>query len=306
MTHAYATPEKVQQARPASSTARARAAPLSQTEPAPGRAPARLLHEFAHMKVLGPHPGPTPASPSGPPPCAIKTVTAAHAPDGSLDSRRVVGVREEVAMSAAQPPIPATWTATDGTLGPPISDVVVWTAPEVEKTCVVTATPRDPAIGPCSVSIDVVRPTERVLKKTTDVVYQAGLAGSGFIADVTILPREVAFERIEVREEEAVGVATGYYDTVLHWNGKKHLETKWTVPHGNNLKVIDTVGTPAPGTPGPFSQGTFQWDIPQTYRAIGSTAAQPPYAIAIHLQEMFAPSGAEGTSKEGEGRGRRP
>ena len=306
MTHAYATREKVQQAGPAGSTARARAAPLSQTEPAPGRDPARLLHEFAHMKVLGPQPGPAPAAPSGPPPCAIKTVTSAHAPDGSPDSRSVVGVTEEVAMSAARPPLPATWTATDGALGPPINGVVIWTAPEVEKTCVVTATPKDPAIGPCSVSIDVVRPTERVLKKTTDVVYQAGLAGSGFIADVTILPRNVAFERIEVREEEAVGVATGYYDTVLHWNGKKHAATKWAVPHGNNLKVIDTVGTQAPGTAGPFSQGTFQWDIPQTYRAIGSTAAQPPYAIAIHLQEMFAPSGAEGTSKEGEGRGRRP
>jgi hypothetical protein len=209
-------------------------------------------------------------------------------------------------MSAAQPPIPASWTATDGGIGQAIGDVVVWTAPEVAKTCVVTATPRDPAIGPCSVPMDAIQPTERVLTKTRDIVYQAGLAGSGFIADVTILPAEVAFERIEMREEEALGVATGYYDTVLHWNGKKHTATSWTVPQGKNLKVVDTVGTPAPGTSGPFSKGTFQWDIPQTYRAIGSAAAQPPYSTAIHLQEMFAPSGAEGTSKEGAGRGRRP
>lgn len=185
--------------------------------------------------------------------------------------------------------------------------VVLWTAPGVAATCDITATPTNPKAGaPCTVSFEVVPPAERSLAWKSDLNYTKDLAGSGFVATVTILPTDVSFSRIEVREEEAIGVATGYYDTVLKWNGKKHPATNWTVPVGSNIGMIDTVGTPAPGSPGPFSKGTFTWEIPQTYRPLGSTTSLPPYSKATHLQEMFAASGAEGTSKEGAGRGRRP
>ncbi|HQR52370.1 MAG TPA: hypothetical protein PLZ79_03810 [Burkholderiales bacterium] len=234
----------------------------------------------------------------------MKTMTAAHATDGSPDSRQKVGVREEVAIGAS---VAASWTVSDGTYVAFSVDRIIWTAPPLAANCTITATPTDPkTASPCTVSFEVVPPSGRALARERDLAYTSNLAGSGFVAGVTILPTDVSFSRIEVREEEALGVATGYYDSVLGWNGKKHGATSWTVPGGQNIRMVDTVGTELPGSPGPFSKGTFDWEIPQTYRSIGSTQSIPPYAKANHSQEMFGVSGAEGTFKEGAGRGRRP
>ena len=234
----------------------------------------------------------------------MTTVANVKAPDGTPNSRRKVGVREEVAIGAS---VPATWKVSDGTYVTFNNATIVWTAPAVAATCDITATPTDPKAGaPCTVSFEVVPPSGRSLARESDLQYTKGLAGSGFVAAVTILPTDVSFTRIEVREEEAFGVAKGYYDTVMHWNGKKHNATTWTVPGANNIRIIDTVGTEPPGSPGPFSKGTFTWEIPQTYRPLGSTTSLPPYSKPVHLQEMFGASGAEGTSKEDAGRGRRP
>jgi hypothetical protein len=260
--------------------------PVSQTGLIPATAPAV-------------NPPPPPHSPS--PSCAITTKTLVSAPDGTADTRRQVGVNEQIEMTASAS---ATWLASGGAVTPAKGTTVIWTAPAVGATCSLTATP---ATGnPCSVSMTVLPPRSRSLVKQSDRAYTAGLAGSGFVADVTIMPTNVSFTRIQVWEGAVNGVATGYHDTVLHWNGLPHPPTMPLVPNASNSGLRDTVGTNVPGSPGPFSRGTFSWPIPQLFRAAGSTGSGSVYSTAFHTQVMTGANGAEGTYKEGAVRGRVP
>ena len=245
---------------------------------------------------------PTPAPAPSPPVagCTIATRTLVAAPDGTANTRKEVGVNEQIEMTASAS---AKWTASSGTVTPHASGVTaIWTAPDVGATSSVTATPATGA--PCSVSITVIPPTRRSLVKSSDRAYTAGLAGSGFKAVVTIMPTNVSFTRIQVWEEDVNAVATGYYDTVMGMNGLRHPPTPPLVPNASNSGLIDTIGTNPPGSPGPFSFGRFLWAIPQHYR-IGSTGSIP-YSIGHHTKVMIGIIGAEVTAKEGAIRGRTP
>lgn len=198
----------------------------------------------------------------------------------------------------------ATWTATDGTFASASGATVTWTAPAAGATCSVTATPTTGT--PCSVSMTVVPPSERSLVVQSQRAYTAGLAGSGFVAGVTIMPTNVSFSRIEVREETVNAVASGYYDTALHWNGLAHPTGTWIPLDAHNNGLIDTVGTKPPGAPGPFSAGDFLWAIPQSYRIAGSTGAGTVYSTGYHIQIMAGTSGIEATAKEGASNARAP
>jgi hypothetical protein len=194
------------------------------------------------------------------------------------------------------------WTATGGTLT--IGASVVWTAPADGATCTIKATPAKGT--PASVSMEVIPPDSRVLYPWVDRVYDPGRAGSGFKADVTIMPLDVSFARTEVWEGAATAVATGYYDTTLGANGKRHLPTQPVVPPRPRTSAIirDTVGTDPPGSPGPFSPGTFEWAIPQLHRPAGGSGARV-YSTPHQLQMMIGNKGTEGTAKEGAVRTRR-
>jgi hypothetical protein len=235
-------------------------------------------------------------------PCGITTKTLVHAPDGSADTRRVVGVNERVELRATSR---ATWTTTRGTVSPAIGRTVIWTAPDPSGLSTITATPSKAA--PCRVSFRVVAPDHRDLTKNTDRAYTAGLAGSGFVAGVVVAPTTVSFSRVEVMEGSVRATATGYYDTVLGWNGIVHPPTsRWLAIDARNNGIVDTVGTNPPGTPTPFSKGSFFWPIPQLYRIVGSSGRGAEYSRGNHRQDMTGTSGEETTSKEGATRSRRP
>ena len=298
-----------------------------------GRSVPRFSHDFSHLPVLSgrttregeqeeeellpvsqsdagprdagpspttPTPAPTSPSPSAAP-CTITTRTFVAAPDGTANTRRQVGVNEQVEMTASAS---ATWTASSGAVAPATGTTVTWTAPGAPAAATVTATPA--AGGPCSVPMTAIQPSRRSLVKDTDRAYDPGKAGSGFSAIVTIQPTSVSFTRTELREETANGVAHGYYDTVLHWNGIVHPATAWLAPNAGNSGLIDGIGTRSPGSPGPFSKGDFGWAIPQSYRTAGTTGAGSNYSTAFHTQVMINTSGSEGTHKEGASRGRTP
>jgi hypothetical protein len=154
--------------------------------------------------------------------------------------------------------------------------------------------------------MDVVQPRERALTRSSDRAYTAGLAGSGFVADVVIQPTDVSFSRIEVREGAVNAAAVGYYRTVLGWNGIRHPPGAWLTPDAANSGIIDTIGSVPPGTGGPFSAGVFVWSIPQLYRVAGASGAGRRYSIGVHTQAMTGATGEEITSKEGASRTRTP
>jgi hypothetical protein len=153
----------------------------------------------------------------------------------------------------------------------------------------------------------VVPPRSRSLVRQTDRVYDPGKAGSGFLAVVTIMPTDVSFARTEVWEGGVAAVAKGYYDKVLGWNGLPHKPTAPTIPPHPKTGFIlqDKIGTNEPGSPGPFSPGTFEWDIPQLHRPAGGSGGAV-YSTGHHWQIMVGNKGAEGTAKEGASRGRSP
>jgi len=128
--------------------------------------------------------------------------------------------------------------------------------------------------------------------------YAAGLAGSGFEAAALILPLNVSFSGIEVREETVAGVATGYYKDVLGWDGLMHPLGALNRVDATNNNVKDTIGTNPPGTPGPFGMGTFLWPIPLTWRT-PNDPKEHPYGTAEQSQVMIDSSGLEVTAKEG-------
>ena len=280
--------------------------PVSQTEPVPATPEPKPKPEPPAKPEQPVKPAPEkPDKPAPAPGCAITTNTVDAAPDGSPKTRKTVGVNEDVAAGSS---VPATWTVSCGKMAPvPASDrVIIWTAPENAGTCTLTATPVKG--GPCSVSMDVLAPASRSLKAKTPRKYTRGRAGSGFEADVTIQPVNVSFGRIETREEKATGVATGYYDKTLGWNGKVHPEGAWA-PVTTDNRLTDGIGTQSPGSAGPFSEGTFTWEIPQSYRILRDTGKGFPFEKAYtarHTQVMTDATGEETTSKEGADRKRTP
>jgi hypothetical protein len=246
-----------------------------------------------------PLPTPTPAAP--PPPCTLTTRTLVSAPDGTANTRTEVGVNEQVEVTASSA---ATWTATGGTVSPASGAKVTWTAPGAGASCTVTATPAKGS--PCSVAMTAIPPSSRSLVWKTDKAYSAGKAGSGYFADVTIVPTRVSFSRTELREDTVNSVASGYYKDVLRWDGITHPATTWLRPNASNSGLVDEIGSPVPGTPGPFSAGRFEWPIPQMHRPPGSTGNGSQYSTGRHIQVMAGPTGAETTSKEGSSRSRTP
>lgn len=245
-------------------------------------------------------PAPPPPAPAAPH-CTISSQTLDTAPDGTADTRTVVGVNEIVIMTASAP---STWSATAGTINATGASGT-WLSPASAKpvSCSVTATP---ATGsPCSINFQVIPPRERKMTKTTDRAYTAGLAGSGFEATALILPLNVSFSGIQVREETVAGEATGYYKDVLGWDKGMHPTGAWSRVDASNNNVKDTIGTTPPGTRRPFGIGTFFWSIPLTWRT-PNDPKRHPYGTADQIQVMLDSSGAEITSKEGADRLRTP
>lgn len=270
-------------------------APMSKIAPTPSPAPAPAASPMPDQQ--------SPAAPASKP-CLIATRTLAKAPGGAPDTRTSVGVGEQVELTAS---VPVKWMATAGSFGfatPPKLNAVTWTAPETAAACVITAQPPKGTV--CTLTLNVVAPTERVLTKQSNLSYPAGRAGSGFVALGKLMPLDVSFSRVESREETVNAKADGYYKTVLRWDGISHDQGKWVRINADNAGFKDTVGTPAVGTAGPFSAGNFVWAIPQNYRVAGSSGDGFNYSTAQHTQAMTDATGEETTAKEGASRTRVP
>lgn len=237
-------------------------------------------------------------------PMTASTRTLVSAPDGTADTRRTVGVNEEVELSSSGP---AAWTASVGTVTI-AGGKTTWTAPGAAGLATLTAAPASGSA--VTVAMTVVPPTSRALTLDTNRTYDPDRSGSGFFAKVVIQPTTVSFKRTEFREETVNAVATGYYKTVMGWDGMAHPVTSWISPDAANSGLLDKIGTNSPGGPKPFSSGSFLWAIPQSFRTPG-VGAGTVYSTARHLQTMFSfpmglAAGAETTSKEGASRMRIP
>lgn len=246
-----------------------------------------------------------PAAPAGPP-CTISSQTWEHAPDGTADTRIVVGVNESVQLTATAP---SAWSATAGNIfaSATASPSASWVSPASSATAVSCSITATPATGsPCSISFQVIPPRERKMTRMTDHAYTAGRSGSGFMATALVLPLNVSFGSIEVREETVAASAGGYYENVLHWDKGMHPVGKWVSVDATNNNIKDEIGTKPPGETGPFSFGTFVWPIPLSWRHPNAPTTTFPFGPAVQMQLMMDNSGTEITTKEGATRSRTP
>jgi hypothetical protein len=319
---------------PAPAPKRAGAAPAPAGVTSEAAAGSRIGHSFSDIAVWGEQPIsetsarnetalPTSQTDAGPPPptrrapsppasprrapaaapCTISSRTLDTAPDGTADTRTLVGVNEIVLLTASAP---STWSATAGTIDGTGASTA-WLSPATAKpvSCTITATPTTGGGSPCSLNFQVIPPRERKMTRKTDRVYTAGLSGSGFEATALILPLNVSFSGILDQEGTVAGKATGYYKDVLGWDKGMHPTGKWNRVDAANNNIKDTIGTDPPGERKPFSKGKFHWPIPLKWKTPNDPTTFP-YATADQTQEMIDSSGTEITSKEGAKRERTP
>lgn len=211
--------------------------------------------------------------------CTVTSQTMASAPDGSDDSRTVVGPGEAVLFKANRR---ANWHTSSGT---PMSTEsgrrkFEWQAPSTPGKSTITATP----VGrraPCSITITTIEPWSIMFNKIEELSYAAGMAGAGMRLDAEFAPDNVSFQNLQWLE--LPGPATevnGFFEgipasgscppsgvTLQHCPNPTWVNIDWR--NTQRDKALLTWGT------GPWGFGTFEWKISNRYRVNGESDEHP-------------------------------
>src|SRR5262249_51816443 len=142
-----------------------------------------------------PAPAPTPA-PAGP---TISSATVKAAPSGAANTRKKVGVGEQVDFTGS---VAGAWKASDGTPSGPSATSFRWTAPATAATVTITLTPT--AGAAVTDTIAVVPPDEIAMRKVASHTAQVGPGGACMLTEVTFKPLDVclgAMQTLEVPED---------------------------------------------------------------------------------------------------------
>jgi len=232
--------------------------------------------------------------------CSINTKTVATVPKNR--KRTTIGVGEEVTLTFSAGS--ANWTITGGKLSATIGTKVTFTAPDRAVSITITATG-----SACSASITftIIEPSGVSMKRVsgTNVLHTQGTPSVGIKTDIYILPSTVSFENIDISEDDAIGIVTGYFIGTsldgIHHAG--HGAGTWvpvgTVTAGNGSKVdghddAHVILNASFGTP--YSAGTFDWAIPWKFRVGSGTAKK---FTTVHQRFTIDSNGAMTVSKAG-------
>lgn len=205
-------------------------------------------------------------------------------------SRTIVGVGEEVNLTACGAPGTVTWSisAGNGSVYSTGDNTATFTAPDRATTSVVTA---DYDGGFCILSFDVKEPSG-VNLFTNALEHNSGRPNIGFYAIVGLMPDTVNFGAVQCREEDCNFVASGVYSFM---DGKSHAGTNGpqALPFsGNVFPGFGTVGyfrdhvySGDSGTLPPFSSGSeicaIPWDF-RVWRSGAWGAWKTDFATLIH------------------------
>ena len=202
--------------------------------------------------------------PPKPPPCKIETRTLLPAPDGTADTRKIVGVKERVEMTASSP---VTWSALHGTIAPTSPTTAIWTAP---ATGVITTVKATLAIGKQCLRLMTVKAPDglTMIKKAKKDAIPSGTAGACMFTDVTIHPRSVCLGATQWLEVPGPATNVKGFFTKFPPSQLFHNPNPNYLPfNDNNTGLEDHAAFHA--VPGPFLDGQFQWDIPNKYKVDG-------------------------------------
>ena len=203
-------------------------------------------------------------------PLAIETRTFMPAPDGSPDTRRMVGVGEAVVFSSNRP---AEWTiAGQAPPGRGRRREIIHNLNERGTQTIEARAGEETA----RVQIEVVEPSLRFSKTGEYEVPLSDGYGVHMELATRLTPLNASFSSIEVREMNvpAEGI-WGYFEYSAQHGEPPHLHRanpSWdTVDGQNNVSGVDTAAflmVPSRMV-WPLSQGGFRWMIPNHYRVGG-------------------------------------
>ncbi len=224
-----------------------------------------------------------PGTPVTPPPGTAPTVTSqtiAIAPDNSADSRTTVGVGERVLFSSD---IAGTWTASAGhIIGINNGATMVWEAPAVAASAVITLTT---ASGNQTFNFTVIAPDDLIMVVANHEPIAAGTAGACMIQNVTVTPLTVNFGRTQWLEVPGPATnVTGYFRRFPATELRHHPNRHYLPFDDMNTGLTDHAADH--GELPPFSDGTFEWVIPNRYKIDGETDAQGRF-FANTVQSFF-------------------
>lgn len=231
----------------------------------------------------------------------IRHATVAAAPDGTAATRSTVGVCEDVTFTSQAP---VTWTvASRGAFTPPAGARVTTTfnAPDVASNCVITAT--DAGGRTVQSTLKVIPPNDsRARKISNREVYPVGSAGAGMDIQFRLHPLSVSFGNIETLEVPGpASNITGYFVGVA---GPHAPSPFWTRVADDNWEAVnDTAGSAI--RPQPWSDGSYDWVVPNNYRRQGSAIAGHHF-VDVTQHFTMAADGTAGVTKGGVSCSRHP
>ena len=212
-----------------------------------------------------------PAVPVTPTPGTAPTVTSqtiSIAPDNSPDNRTTVGVGERVLFSSD---LAGTWTVTEGhIIGINNGQTMVWEAPPIAASPTITLTTTS---GVQLLNFTVVAPDSLTLVVVRNEPIAAGTAGACMIQRVTVNPLSVNFGRTQWLEVPGPATnVTGYFNRFSAAQLRHHPNPRYLPFNDVNSGLTDHAAFHR--GPTPFSDGTFEWVIPNRYKIDGETDAQ--------------------------------
>jgi hypothetical protein len=263
--------------------------------------------------LFRPRPVPAPAPPPEPP--KITHRTKSKAPDGSPESREIIGVGERVDFAGPEEvwgtdSMHQKWSISSGSPKDASGRRFTWTAPDrAEKDVKIELT-----VGSqnASVLMHVVEPEDKITatnkKKLT---YPAGKQGAGMKLTFILHPQNVSFGNIKTKEVS--GPATdiwGFFtDKTKYLNVAGEVKNKVSIWHnskdtfyliGEDNKDTEEDTAEYKNVPPPWKDGGFTWKIPNHFRTITEGGDGKRFATVDQVTKVEANSGRTTITKAGQ------
>jgi hypothetical protein len=277
-------------------------APAPDASTAPGASPSP--DATTPDSSTAPAPAPTDATPSAdasggaPAPAAaaapvINSRTDMHAPDGTPDSRQEIAMGEVVYFDVGGEAV--DWNASAGWPGRRNArSTFAWELPE-PGTATITATTATGASA--SITMTVVPPKDIRMRKTSeDAPGDPGTANAGMRLAPRFTPGNVNFGNVEWLEVPGgPSNLTGYFAASVAAGADLNHH-----PNPDFLRIAPGLNDHAAafGFPGPYSAGTWDWEIPNRFRRAATTGEGVVYVTTLQSFKIDA-SGTITVSKQG-------
>ena len=258
-----------------------RQSPTSNTQQAPDTQQSAETQQTDDTKPIPMQNGPG----KGP---AITVTNGWADPAGAKQDRTTVGIGE-LNSFVVNDVAGGRWKSADGK-GTTINSVTFrWTASTPGNNDI-TYTAADNSTS--TMTMTTAAPSTLSGKKDKDLTYPSGTQGAGMELTITVSPKTVSFQALELMESTCGASAiSGYFSS--HTPGSHDTAAGAGVWRqvGPDNDVSDTADSS--GWPSPWSKGSYTWSIPVSWRLKG---AQTSTAFSANNDQVVNITGTDGTT----------